>query len=174
MLVLNLVWYWYVDMVLVQVPGNKFLVLPPGMLICCWYEYIDLVLRGACRALHPFLPCRRRNLRLLRRQRRACGFLHGRCRSTAARHDGPNHLGSWYNASPGDQMALITSDCALIRRRWWWLRGGGRGSKRRDRSAGGGDAGRDGGPIAAGRSRPCMRVLVQHACAMALCNGLVQ
>ena len=39
----------------------------------------------------------------------------GRCGHRTARtisqQDGPNHLGSWSNAIPARQMALITSDC---------------------------------------------------------------
>ena len=33
---------------------------------------------------------------------------------TITRHDGPNHLGLWYNALPEHQMALITSGCAPV------------------------------------------------------------
>ena len=33
---------------------------------------------------------------------------------TIRRHDGPNHLGVWYNVLPERQMALITSGCVLL------------------------------------------------------------
>ena len=40
----------------------------------------------------------------------------GRCRHpttwTILQHDGPDHLGLWYNALPEHHMALITSGCA--------------------------------------------------------------
>ena len=35
---------------------------------------------------------------------------------TVLRHDGPDHLGVWYNALPGHQMALTTSGCVPCRR----------------------------------------------------------
>ena len=33
---------------------------------------------------------------------------------TILQHDGPNHLGLWYNVLPEHQMALITSGCATF------------------------------------------------------------